>query len=330
MSWWNHDLENPLESQSYRDCMMALAYSILGQPDVKMVETILKSPYILRWPMESNGKGGYKQESKRPRTTYILESCSDLGGSTVNISDLETHIEHPWHLEETKRLLLRAFPLARRAMKEKRLKRVQCAESLVEIMDARRHTVLMPKSARDLFPHDPAKDGFTIRYNDYIVLRRDNMDPVDFAVEDQRTAKRVDDAMSFLKVGTAPRTWTWNTVQPKSGPALGNLTVIITQPETISLVNKPPVTNKDVIYVISQLALGPRQTPRKLQNGWSLYGKRGVVFSGLKADMYCRLVGSETRAIGSVQIPRGKCVRLTNLSLDEFKLLVQQHYGVVY
>jgi len=330
MSWWNHDLENPLESQSYRDCMMALAYSILGQPDARLVETILKAPYILRWPMESNGKGGYKQESKRPRTTYILESCSDLGGSTVNISDLETHIEHPWHLDETKRLLLRAFPLARGAMKEKRLKRVQCVEALVEIMDARRHTVLMPKCARDLFPHDPAKDGFAARYRDYLVLRRENMDPVDFAVEDQRTAKRVDDAMNFLRAGTGPRTWMWNTVQPRSGPALGNPMVTITQPKTINPVDRLPVTNNDVMYVISQLALVPRQPPKELKNGWSLYGKRGVVFSGLKADMHCHLVGSASLAIGSVQIPRGKCVRLTSLSLDEFKLLVQQHYGVVY
>ena len=215
-------------------------------------------------------------------------------------------------------------------MKEKRLKRVQCAEALVEIMDARRHTVLMPKCARDLFPHDSAKDGFAIRYSDYMVLRRDNMDPVDFAVEDQRTAKRVDEAMSFLKVGIVSRTWSWNTIQPRSGPALGNLTVTITQPEMIRPVNKQPVTNKDVMYVISQLALSPRQTPKNLQNGWSLHGKRGVVFAGLKADIHCRLVGSESQAIGSVQIPRGKCVRITNLSLDEFKLLVQQHYNVVY
>jgi len=309
MSWRNHDLENPLESQSYRDCMMALAYSILGQPDEKLLETILKAPYILRWPIESTGGGGYEPDSKRPRTTYILDSCAGLGGSTARCGGSKTHIEHPWHFEGTKHFLLDAFTLACSAMEEKRLNRVQCAEALVEIMDARRHSVLMPGCAQPLFGHDLAKDGFAARYQGCVVLRRDDKTQVDFAVEDQLTAKRVDDAINFLKVGTSSRAWVWDVVQP---------------------INKLSVTNKDVTYVINQLTLAPRNSPKSLQNGWSLYGKSGIVFSGLKADMHCRLIGPESEAIGAVKIPRGGDRRLTSLPLDEFKILVQQHYGVVY
>jgi hypothetical protein len=124
-----------------------------------------------------------------------------------------------------------AARLAREAM-ENRLDRLQCAEALVEIMDARRHSVLMPGCAQKLFGHDLTKDGFAARYQGCVVLRRDNKTQVDFAVEDQLTAKRVDDAMNFLTVGTGSRTWAWNSVQPRSGPALGNPIETITPPKT--------------------------------------------------------------------------------------------------
>ena len=310
MSWRDHDVENPLESQSYKDCMMALACSILGQPDVKHVETILKAPYILRWPIESSSGGGYEQKAKRPRTTYILESCVDLGG-LVACGGTETHIEHPWHFEETKNLLLSAFTLAYSAMEEKRLNRVQCAGALVEIMDARRHSVLMPGCAQKLFQHDKTKDGFVARYQGCLVLRRDNKVPVDFVVEDQLTAKRVNDAMNFLSAESSSRSWVWDAVQ-------------MSKPSNEATLLE--VTNAHVQSVINELGLTARKKPKDMSSGWSLYGLKGKVFSGLKADEKCSVstMGLTNPAIGGIMTPLGE-LRLSRLTIDEFEKYVQLH-----
>jgi hypothetical protein len=86
------------------------------------------------------------------------------------------------------------------------------------------------------------------------------------------------------------------------------------------------VTNAQVQSVIDELRLKPRKRPKNLGSGWSLYGHRGKVFSGLKADENCSVatMGLTNPAFGEIMTPSGK-VRLSRITIDEFEKYVQLH-----
>ena len=330
MSWSVYPIEDAHRSKSYVPVLRRLIVGFLSQLTLDDARGFLKRTVTgVVWAVESNDSGGYDQDKKRPRSTYILRMFrrGPVGVRTSSINKPDTHVEHPYTQKETRRLLERGYVDAHAAMDDGRLTFEQCVWALMAIVDARRHTVLMPKQFQRLFSQSATPgDGFVNRYAGCDVEFRAG-GVVNFQQEDDRVKAEVENALQYLQVSQGDAIWPWhnsltcsvNTARTgqygyKAGSKNSNAATLL------------EVTNAHVQAVIDELGLTARQSPKDMDNGWSLYGRHGVVFSGLKADVNCSVatMGLTNPAIGGIKTPQG-IMRISQLKIDEFEKYVQLH-----
>ena len=216
MSWNAVAPEDPLKAPKYIEVLRLTAAAVLGQETASDAAGMLKAPEFIQWAIESTSGGGHEPKWRYPRATYEL--VAGPNGLTSLCPPTETaHVEHVWTIEKTKLLLVDAYTLAQQALAACRLTRAQCIEALMTIIEARRHTVLMPASMlrHEQFKHNSALDGFTARYGTCMVIRRGGVKIV-FETEDRLMQVTVDDAFEYLRIGSGRHVWPW---QSSSVPA---------------------------------------------------------------------------------------------------------------
>jgi len=334
MSWNSVVPEDPLNNPKYIDNLRITAAAILGQETAADAAGVLKAPYIIQWAIESTNGGGYEPKKKWSRATYEL--VVGPNGLTTHCSPDETaHVEHVWTVERTKALLVDAYTQAQQALASCRLTRSQCIEAIMTIIEARRHTVLMPASLQhhDQFKHNPEYDGFTARYGTCMVIRRGDV-KIDFEVEDRVMQSTVDDAFEYLRSGSGNRVWPWNR---RDVAVVSKPKVTITTPKTskaATTLRKATPEVREVELRAAMVAMeidpdrptNPNCDPR---NGYSYRSVRGGrnLLDGVK------LVGEGGFSSGRFVTLPGK-PRFRDLTIDQFRecvaLVVQQHSGVVY
>lgn len=273
MSWNAVVPEDPLKSPKYIEILRLTAAAVLGQETAPDAAGVLKAPYFVQWAIESNNGGGYDSKKKFGRATYELVAGPD--GLTSRCPPTETaHVEHVWTIEKTKLLLVDAYTLAQQALAACRLTRTQCIEALMTIIEARRHTVLMPASLirHEQFKHNSALDGFTARYGTCMVIRRGGV-KIDFETEDRVMQSTVDDAFEYLSVGSGGRAWPW---QRSSVAALSKPYGTIAQPKTSNAATTlHRVTWSDLDGALVRLGHDPLKptSSNSRDAGWSPYFK---------------------------------------------------------
>jgi len=330
MSWSVYLIEDSHKSKSYVPVLRRLIVGFLSQLSLEDAQGFLKRTVTgVVWAVESNDSGGVEQDNKRPRSTYILRMFRRgvVGVRTSAINKPEAHVEHPYTQKETRRLLKKGYVDAHDAMDNGRLTFEQCVWALMAIVDARRHTVLMPKQLQRLFSQNATPgDGLVSRYAGCDVEFRSG-GIVNFQQEDNKVIAEVDHAIQYLQAGQGDAIWPWHRSltcsvnSAKTGKYAYKAGSKNSNAETLL-----EVTNAQVQDVIDELRLTHRQEPKSLANGWSLYGLRGKVFSGLKADKNCSVaaMGLTNPAIGSILTPLGE-LRLSKLKIDDFEKYVQLH-----
>ena len=319
MSWNAAAPEDPLKSLKYIEILRLTAAAVLGQETALDAAGVLKAPYFIQWAIESNNGGGYESKKKFARATYEL--VAGPNGLTSRCPPTETaHVEHVWTVEKTKALLVDAYTLAQQALTACRLTRTQCIEALMTIIEARRHTVLMPASLmrHEQFKHNSALDGFTARYGTCMVIRRGGV-KIDFEEEDRVMQDTVDDAFEYLRAGAGSRSWPWQrrVVAAKPKPI-----VTIAPPKTSNAATTLHTSKPAVVESILRAAMvtmqispdSPSNPGADLDNGYSFKRVGGVkvILSGVKFS------GQGGFSTGRFEALPGK-PKFRDLSLEEFE-----------
>lgn len=313
MSWNAVVPEDPLKNPKYIEILRLTAAAVLGQETASDASGVLKAPYFVQWAIESNNGGGYESKKKFGRATYELVAGPD--GLTSRCAPTETaHVEHVWTIEKTKLLLVDAYTLAQQALAACRLTRTQCIEALMTIIEARRHTVLMPASLmrHEQFKHNSALDGFTARYGTCMVIRRGGV-KIDFETEDRVMQTTVDGAFEYLRVGSGSRAWPW---QRSSVAALSKPYGTIAQPKTSNAATTlHRISWSDLDRALVRLGHDPLKptSSNRRDAGWSPYFKSVPHRAGVQVPR------------GDFTTHDGRILKLAKLDRAEFDREIEAH-----
>ena len=188
------------------------------------------------------------------------------------------------------------------------------------IIEARRHTVLMPFSLmrHEQFKHNSDLDGFTARYGTCMVIRRGGV-KIDFETEDRVMQTTVDDAFEYLRVGSGSRSWPW---QRRVVAALSKPYGTIAPPKTSNAATTLHTSKPAVVESILRAAMvtmqispdSPSNPGADLDNGYSFKRVGGVkvILSGVKFS------GQGGFSTGRFEALPGK-PKFRDLSLEEFE-----------
>jgi hypothetical protein len=314
---------------AYHDTLEALAFALSTEKVDWLLGPIAGWSVVLNTPIECGinamGKivGRHQLWNCAEKTRWMADP--ERYGHILT----KAYVEHPYEKQRTKSYIIEGVKAATaRGMPTRDI-----AVQVVEIIDSRLDCVLLPSDGVKDHPHmsiAPAigtgLDGMVAKYSKVALEDHSTGSKVtlaDLQSADDDMQRRVEKAMTTL-VG---QPWL---LLGRSVAAMSKPYGTIAPAKTSNAATQLQVTNHDVQQVINKMGLTWRQPPKDLDNGWSLYGPKGVVFSGLKADAMCRLVDLTAKAVGSLQVPGTGSTRLSRLTREQYKLLVQQHYGVVY
>jgi hypothetical protein len=295
---------------AYHDTLEALAFALSTEKVDWLLGPIAGWSVVLNTPIECGinamGKivGRHQLWNCAEKTRWMADP--ERYGHILT----KAYVEHPYEKQRTKSYIIEGVKAATaRGMPTRDI-----AVQVVEIIDSRLDCVLLPSDGVKDHPHMSIAPA--ISTGSKVTL-------ADLQRADDDMQRRVEKAMTAL-VG---QPWL---LPGRSVAAMSKPYGTIAPAKTSNAATPQQVTNHDVQQVINKMGLTWRQPPKDLDNGWSLYGPKGVVFSGLKADAMCRLVDLTAKAVGSLQVPGTGSTRLSRLTREQYKLLVQQHYGVVY
>lgn len=239
----------------------------------------------------------------------------------------KAYVEHPYEKQPTKDFIkVGVLAACSRGMSSRLI-----ANQVAEIIDSRLDCVLVPASEdqNTSQPHSTIKDligskkdGMVQKYSKIALVDSETQAKLtlaDLQKADDDMQRRVETAMTIL-TGT---TWVF---PGRSVAAVSNQGGPIAPAKTSNAATLLEVTNAHVQSVIDELGLTARKKPKDISSGWSLYGLKGKVFSGLKADEHCSVstMGLTNPAIGGIMTPLGE-LRLSRLTIDEFEKYVQLH-----